>query len=669
MKILPLSLLVPLLAQLSTTCGSALVPTEWPYRQSLHVPAPGLVKIVLPAETFDSARPTLADLRLLDPAGHEVPYLLDRGLSSQGMGSGRNLSPKSFRVSETSDTTQLLVESGTTDPLDAIDLETSLPLFLKAAHVEISSDGQEWQSLGPATPVFRQFGAEQLRLSLDQRTAAFLRVTLANDRSRKVDFSGAVLKLSPSKAAPPVLTPLGVEMTRRDEFAGETVLTIGLAGRHVPLAGLTLDAADPLFMRRVTVSVREPRGATSGERTIGSGTIYRVALDGMPARSELDLPLEFSPSSREVIIHIFNGDSPPLTIDAVRAKQHPVSLLFHAATAGDYALLSGNPQAGPPRYDLAAFSSEISEAAAMPLVPGPVQKIPEYRPRESLAEPPMPDVPLTGAPLDTAAWSGLEPIKITTVGVQELELESRALAQSRPDGADLRILHEGRQIPYLLERPALSRSLELTPLLSPDPKRPGVSNWQIRLPEPGLPIQRITLSTTTPLFQRQFRIFEKRMAPDGRTVEIPLASGQWSRKPEPDEPETRTFSLSERPQGDTLWIETDNGDNPAIEPGTARVVYPVVRLIFKVGETEGFTLAYGNKTAPAPQYDLSLVASKLLTSTRSAAQAGGGAKITPAARKPFSELSGGYIFWIALSLVVVALLVVVAKLLPKPPAE
>ncbi len=668
MKNLPLSLLVPLLAQLSATCGSALVPTEWQYRQSLPVPGPGLVKIILPAETFDSARPGLPDLRLLDPAGHEVPYLLDRELAKPGLDPGRNLSPKSFRVSENSETTQLLVETGTTDPLDAIDLETSVPLFLKAAHVEISSDGLEWQSLGPATPVFRQFGAEQLRLSLERRTAAFIRVTLTNDPSRKVDFSGAALKLSPSKAAPPVLTPLGAQITRRDEFAGETVLSIELDGRHVPLAGLTLDAADPLFMRRVTMSVREPQGGTCSERTIGSGTIYRVALGGTAARSQLEIPLEFSPSSREVLVHIFNGDSPPLAIAAVRAKQHPVSLLFHAAAAGDYTLLTGNPQAVPPHYDLAAFSNEMNAADAIPLVPGHVRNMPEYRPRESLAAPPLPDVPLTGAPLDSAAWPGLQPLKITTAGVQELELGTRALAESRPDGADLRILHDGRQIPYILERPALSRSLELMPLSTPDPKRPGTSIWQIRLPEPGLPIQRLTLSTTTPLFQRQFRIFEKRVAPDGRTVEIPLASGLWSRKPEPGEPETRSFNISERPLSDTLWIETDNADNPAIEPGPLRALYPVVRLIFKVAETEGFTLAYGNKTAQAPQYDLSLVASKLLTSTRNIAQTGD-AKSSDATRKPFPELNGGFIFWIALSLVVLVLLVVVAKLLPKPPAD
>ena len=46
---------------------------DWPSRQSLEVTAPGLVRVALPAETFDAAQASLADLRLLDPAGAEVP--------------------------------------------------------------------------------------------------------------------------------------------------------------------------------------------------------------------------------------------------------------------------------------------------------------------------------------------------------------------------------------------------------------------------------------------------------------------------------------------------------------------------------------------------------------------------------------------------------------------
>ena len=50
----------------------ALSPNEWRFRQPLDVPAAGLIRIDLPPETLDAARPALEDLRLLDSAGQEV---------------------------------------------------------------------------------------------------------------------------------------------------------------------------------------------------------------------------------------------------------------------------------------------------------------------------------------------------------------------------------------------------------------------------------------------------------------------------------------------------------------------------------------------------------------------------------------------------------------------
>lgn len=648
--------------------SAAIVPTEWQHRQALEVSAAGLVKVPVPPATFDVAQPGLVDLRVVDPDGREVASLLDRELRfDEPAPPPRSVRAARFSAEATTDGVQLVIETGVPGKLAALELETANPFFLKAAHVETSADGREWQSVGPAEPVFRQFGAEQLALRLDGREASHVRVTLDNLRTRPVTFTGARIVPVPSRAeaARPVTVSHPATIDRREEFAGETVLTVSLPGRHLPLAALGLDIQDPLFMRRVTVAVRDVQGTQSSERVIATGTVYRVSLDGSAPRTQLEVPVLAPAPDKLLLVHIHNGDSPPLTIPAVEAKMHPVSVLFRAASAGRHQLLSGNPQATPARYDLAAFAAELRAALAAVVVPGPLTSLPDYRPRETLAAAPLPEIPLSGAPLDTKGWSVRRSVRIASAGVQELELDPAALAGARSDFADLRLMQNGNQIPYVLERPALSRALDLSAVPDPDKKRPTVSRWRVALPQAGLPAQKLILTSTTPLFARQFRVMERIETPEGRTAEITLATGEWSRTPEPGVPETRIFDLPTRLRGDTLWLETDNGDNPPIALTSVGVTTPVVRLVFKVASQEGFELLHGRPSADAPRYDLSLVAARLLTAPRQVAQ------LDPAPAAPskpaFAGLDQRYLFWGVLILVIVALLAIVAKMLPKPP--
>jgi hypothetical protein len=639
----------------------ALTPTEWQHLQALVVPGPGLVRVDLNSATFDSSDANLADLRVIDPDGREVPFLMD----FPAVASPRRILPAQFEVRQTAPgSTQITIATGTAEKLTSVYLETPVPFFLRAAQVEITDNRADWVTLDQGLPIFREWGAEKLDLPLGGHTASYLRVTISDNRDAPLPFTGVRILTQPSHEVR--LVAAGGQITRRDEFAGETVLTLTLEGRHGTLAALDFESNEPLFMRRITVAVRDVHDGIPGEQIVGSGTISRVALAGAPAREQLEMPMAYVPASRELLIHVHNGDSPPLEIDAVHAKRLPISLLLRAPAGGNYTLLSGDPQATAPRYDLAAFAGEMHGASASNVIPGEIEDTPNYHPSEALGAPPMPDIPLTGAPLDATAWTDRRAVRIPDAGVEELELDLEALSRSRPDYADLRLLRDGNQIPYVLEQPALARSLSLVPEAAPDPKRASFSIWTLHLPRAGLPLRSIALTSKTPLFQRQFRIFEKVGSQDGSTYDSLLASGPWSRTPQPDVPETRVFELQGRMQTDTLWIETDNGDNPAIALGAAQVAYPVIRLVFKAADVDGFTLAYANDSASAPRYDLGLVAGRLLTSNRNVARLDASVLATRA-RNPFAGINGGYVFWGALALVVAVLLVVLAKLLPKPP--
>ncbi len=629
----------------------ALEPGEWKNRQTLRVDAPGIVTFAVPPATLDAARVDHGDLRLLDPAGREVAF----GLTRVTTPIVRPTRVKSFRSSLTASATEIVIETGR-ETIAAITLETPARDFLKRARIETSPDGNTWRNVADDVPLFRQFGAEQLAVPV---SAAFVRITLDDARSRPVPFTGAIAM--PRPAAPPVVLPLGVRIAQRDEFAGETVLTLELDAAHVSLDTLEFSTPERLFTRRVTIGIRELGEGTALERTVASGTIYQVAFDSVSGAQHSRVALGFVPPSRELIVHIANGDSPPLAITEVRVSRHEIRCHFDAPAPGDYTILSGHELISTPRYDVSTLRPGTDVQTTV-ITPGPLTPNPGYRARETL-----PGTTPLGAAIDPAPWRFRKAVQVTTAGVQQLELDLDVLVRAQSGFGDVRLVRDGAQVPYLLERPALSRSINLTLQPANDPQRPRASRWEITLPQAGLPLTRLTLASPTALFQRHVRVFETVTDDRGNRHDRTLANAEWSHTPGEARPLTLSFNAP--PTTATLRIETDNGDNPPIALSAATATHGVARLLFKT-DTAPVALYYGNAEAAAPRYDLALVAGQILAAQKIIAALGPEEKARSDgwAKTALAGARGGVLFWSVLALVVVVLLVVVAKLLPKPPA-
>jgi hypothetical protein len=635
----------------------ALDATAWSQRQTFTLAAPGLVKLALPADTLDRARTDLADLRILDAAAREVPYALVRPSAMQPL----SVVPQQFRAALTAEATVLTLATGTAQPLLAVTLATPNRAFVKPVRVELSSDGNTWEQVADAVPLFRQNGAEQLTLVLPRRTAAWVRLTVDDRREPAVPFTGATLLAG--EARPAATAPVAVRRAAIDELPGETVLTLDLGAAHLPLTALSFTATDPLFTRNFTVTVRELINDTVVERPLARGTIYRIALAGLAPAERLTVPLAITAPTRELMVHLDNGDSPPLAFTAVGAERQPVLLVFNATTPGPHTLLLGQPQATAPRYDLPANAADYDHLPIASVALSPVAANPDYRAPETLAS-----VALEGAPLDPQGWAWRKPIALAAAGVQQLELDLDVLAQARGDFADLRLLHAGHQVPYLLERTSLVRPLPLALVSANDPKQPRLSRWQLRLAHAGLPLARLTLASGTTLFQRHLRLYERLTDERGSVSEITLAAAEWTHTPSRPN-STLTLTLAATPRTDTLWLETDNGDNPPLALSEAQAWHPVIRLLFKAAPDAAPTLYYGQRETNAPRYDLNLVAGQLFTAEKNLARLGIAEELNPRAwPTAFMSRSGGVLFWGALILVVGLLFVVVVRLLPKPPA-
>jgi hypothetical protein len=634
---------------------AAVLPTDWQHVQHFEVSAPGLVKLSLSVDTLDAARAALEDLRLYDDTGNELSYLIERPTPA-----GRVIqSAESFTVSLNARTTVVTLETGLAQPLDSVTLESPANSFIKAVQIESSGDGNLWKKIIQGQPIFRQpSGASQLRLAVPTATYRWLRLTVDDQRSQPVPFTGARVHAAASEPTPSESVP--VTITERHENPGETRLTLNLGAANLDIASLHLETAEPLFTRQVTLAVPQVSEDSIHEQTLAHDTIYRVALDGQISVADLSVSLESQVRSRELFLLIKNQDSPPLSITAVRAERRPVYLVFFARQAGAHHLLTGNARCAAPRYDLASLSVNFKATAVTPFKLPPLADNPNYHAPEVL-----PGVQQNGTALDVSAWKFRKAVKPARTGAQQLELDLDVLAHAQGSFQDLRLVREGRQVPYILERTSITRTLAPTVAVANDPKDPKRTCWKVKLPQANLPITRLSCTTRSTLFERTVVLYEEVADERGEKSHRHLGSATWVQTPDRNGKEL-ALTFDSQPVTDLLFLTTDNGDNPPIELEKFQLFHPATRILFKAQADNALFLYYHNPQVAPPRYDLSLVASQLLAADKAPAALASEEQLKKSSwAEGRTPGKGGVVFWGILALVVVGLLVVISRLLPK----
>jgi hypothetical protein len=610
----------------------------------------------LPAETLDAARPALEDLRVYDDAGNELPYVIERPRPAASV----IQNARSFQISLNPSATVITVETGLQQPLDGVTLESPADSFIKSVKIEGSNDDNHWQLIAQGQPIFRQSsGADQLHLSLPPGTWRWLRLTVDDQRSSPAPFTGARVHAAPDKSAPNETLPVAI--TERHENPGETRLALNLGAANLDIAAVQIETPEPLFMRQVALAVPQVSQDAIREQTLAQDSVYRVAIEGQPTASNLALHCEAQVRSRELLLLIKNQDSPPLPITGVRAERRPVYLAFLARQSGIHHLLTGNAQCPAPRYDLAALGANLKTGAVLPVKLAPLTANPNYRVPEVLS-----GIEEQGAALDVAAWKFRKPVQPARSGAQQVELDPQVLSHAQPGLEDLRLLRDGKQLPYILERTSISRALTPTVVATNDAKHPQLSRWILRLPHSHLPVTRLSCVAQTALFQRDLSLYEEATDDRAEPFHRALGNALWTRTPERKGAEF-FMALLRAPETDTVILETSNGDNPPIHLEKFQLFYPATRVLFKAKVEDDIFLYYGNPRAAAPSYDLNLVAGQLFAANKATASSSAEQQLKKSSWSEGQPGKGGVLFWGILALVVVALLAIIARLLPKAP--
>jgi len=557
--------------------------------------ARGANKLEVDVALLAKAQRDLRDLRLFDAQDREVGYLLVPPATTEPRWIDGSLLP----IATTKNTSGFEVDLGRATNVDRLKLEGIAAPFLKRITLEGSGDRARWTLLADAT-VF-DLPDEELRrteVAFKAGDYRYLRVTWDDRSSARVTNVGrASARLSGDGRAEARPT-FNTAFSKRTSEPRRSRYRINLPGSHLPITAIEVDVAGGNVFRTATVT--EPRLGNNEVTPVrlGSATLKRAERDGVVA-AEMVVPIS-APEGRELDLVIEDGNNPPLTITAIRARLAPQPWIYFESSDGAPLHATYGNDIASPLYDLEASRPGVEKRDTAYATWGS-----SVTPSK-IAKQPQVDIPLGGA-IARDQFRVSRKLPEAPAGLTVLLLDAHVLARSN-ELADVRIADaNGRQVPYLLEDRAEPLAVKLS---VPERTAEGRSSiYRLDLPYDTWPNgTRLVLTTSARVFDRDVVV---RRVPDNhrnRRAE-PIASSAW-RSADPELlPPAFEASVAVR---DTRAIELviDEGDNAPLPITFAQLLLPSRALRFHHPGTSLFLL-YGNRRANAPRYDIALLAPRL----------------------------------------------------------
>ena len=308
------------------------------------------VDLVAPPDLYIHTDTGLADLRVIDDRGAEIPYLIfQRSGSSKSEALPGKLRENSFTAGGF---TQLVLDAGAHAPFhNTVRIETTAPDFIEWVQVEASDDGHVWRMVQERAPIFRfrknaHEGTQVVHYS--ENNAQYLRVRIL-DGNERFPVTGAEILHETTERAERV--PLEMALIADvKQPAGRSVWSAELGGVVPLVTEMRFDVSAPLeFIRSVDIS---SSGDGKDWNSLQSAEIYRYRQSD--AQQE-HLAVAVSTSwgrSRYLRVEIVNGNDAPLAVAAPRLYITPQHIAFEQQPERRYRLIYGQERAEGADYDL-----------------------------------------------------------------------------------------------------------------------------------------------------------------------------------------------------------------------------------------------------------------------------------------------------------------------------
>jgi len=594
-------------------------------------------------ELLAHARPDLGDLRLFDAGGHEVPYLVIAPAAREPRWTDGRVLP----VARTKTTSGFELDLGGVHTIDRIRIDGIRTPFLKRAQLEGSGDRAHWTMLAADATLFDlpDDKLRNLEIAFEPGDYRYLRVTWNDRNSAVVTSVGTVSARLHDSETPPEPVRVSLPFRKISSEPQKSRYHLTLPGSELPIDAIEAAVTNGEVFREASVYEPHLEGGRIIPQLLGTSTLKRAERFGGVA-ADMSVKVQ-RPSGVDLELVVDDGNNPPLALTSIDARLAPLPWIWFESADGSPVTASyGDPQLTAPRYDLEASRSAIAKSAP-PLAhwEGTSHAAPNAGAETTTM------ASFRGATVERKDFRYARAIPSAPAGATRLALDADVLSRSH-SVADVRIVDaKDQQIPYIAEYSASPLTIALkVPERAADGKS---SRYTFDLPYDTLPDgSRIVFTTNAHVFERAVTLRRAADERHGREASA-IDNATWSSNQPDVAPPQLVFGL---PHVKRIELVVDEGDNAPLPITSAVVEIPAVALRFYNPGTP-LTLLYGNARASAPQYDLALLAPRVLGEP--ARDLTLGAIGSAAAEESSLDAK---IFWIALALATLILLAILARL-------
>jgi len=358
--------------------------TSWPYFVEVTPGStgPGYYSLTVPLEVMGKSTDDLADLRLYDGKGAEIPYAL---WVRRDVDEVQEVSGRIFNQASAGAASEVSVDLGEDNrgEHNQLEIETEGMNFRRRVEIEGSDSGKDWKTLTTGGVIFafqsQNSSVHSDRVSYPTSRYRYLRVKVfADDQVDKkapviTNVTASMAVHEKGQQVTWSTTPLSQFL--RHQGAPASAWTIDF-GARVPCDRLLLEINAESFSRPFEVeNIDDPQNI----RLVASGELTRRVSE---ERKPLPVVFDQEEHVRKLRLLVTDYSNQPLPIYSFTAGAAARQLIFELKDgwAPPLRLFFGNPKAVAPHYDFARDLSGRLSSAPLRSETGVAVANPDFKP-------------------------------------------------------------------------------------------------------------------------------------------------------------------------------------------------------------------------------------------------------------------------------------------------